>query len=122
MQEEYGRLYMQKQLEKTFSLKSIPDQPWMQQELDSVSIKTPQTDGLSTLSLLKSDAGKDRKLRKAASYRYIHQNFAGKERQRDIAQRGEMIIRLESLNGGGLAIYGRDFGRYPFDVSLVIKK
>gem|GEM_PF-6951719 len=33
-----------------------------------------------------------------------------------------MIIRLESLNGGGLAIYGRDFGRYPFVVSLVIKE
>jgi len=71
MQEEYGRLYMQKQLEKTFSLKSISDQPWMQQELYSVSIMTPQTDGLSTLSLLKSDAGKDRKLREAGSYGYI---------------------------------------------------
>jgi|GEM_PF-6923099 len=63
---------MQKQVEKTFSLKSISDQPWMQQELDSVSIITPQTDGLSTMSLiLNYDAIKDRKLREAASYRYI---------------------------------------------------
>ena len=84
---------------------------------------TPQTDGLSTMSLiLKYDAGKDRKLREAASYRYIIKISLDKVRQRDIAQRGEMIIRLESLDGGGVAIYGRDFGRYPFDVFLVIKK
>jgi len=56
------------------------------------------------------------------SHSFIIKIPLDKEWQRDIAEKEEMIIRLKSLNGGGLAIYGRDFGRYPFDVSLVIKK
>lgn len=40
---------------------------------------------------------------------------------KDIESQGSLKIKLESLNGGGLAIYGKEFGRYPFDPSLVLK-
>ena len=33
-----------------------------------------------------------------------------------------LIILGMSFAEGGMAIYGKDFGRYPFDPSLVIKK
>lgn len=32
-----------------------------------------------------------------------------------------IIVRIETNDNGGLALYGADFGRYPFDPSLVIK-
>ena len=34
---------------------------------------------------------------------------------------GKLKIRLETEDEGGIAIYGKEFGRYPFDPSLVLK-
>jgi hypothetical protein len=62
----------------------------------------------------------DGKLREAGSYGYLVKIPLSQEQVQDLNSKKELIIRLESVNGGGLAIYGKDFGRYPFDPSLVI--
>ena len=35
---------------------------------------------------------------------------------------GKMTIRIETEGDGGIAIYGKSFGRYPINPSLVIKR
>lgn len=63
---------------------------------------------------------KDRKLREAGSYGYPVNVLLNKETFIDIMDTGKMTVRLEVEGEGGMAIYGKDFGRYPFDPSLVV--
>ncbi len=63
----------------------------------------------------------DRKLREAGSYGYPIKISLNRAMLKEIEEAGEMMVRLEALGEGGLAIYGKDFGRYPFDPSLVVK-
>ena len=63
---------------------------------------------------------KDRKLREAGSYGYPVNVLLNKESFIEIVDSGKMTVRLEVEGQGGLAIYGKDFGRYPFDPSLVV--
>ena len=63
----------------------------------------------------------DRKLREAGSYGYPIKINLDRELLKEFEKSGEMKVRLEALGEGGLAIYGKDFGRYPFDPSLVVK-
>ena len=62
----------------------------------------------------------DGKLREAGSYGYLIKVPIDPEMRMDIDSKNQLKIRLESVNEGGLAIYGKDFGRYPFDPSLVV--
>lgn len=65
---------------------------------------------------------KDRKLREAGSYGYLVkvpisvENLALADQQD-----GKLIIRLTTEGEGGIAVYGKDFGRYMLDPSLVFK-
>jgi predicted transcriptional regulator len=64
---------------------------------------------------------RDRKLREAGSYGYLVSANLPAEAIETAAKTRELIIRLEvdAALGGGLAIYGEQFGRYPMDPTLV---
>jgi ureidoglycolate hydrolase len=64
---------------------------------------------------------RDGHLDEAGSYGYLLRVAVPRAALERAARRGEFIIRLEVSDSlpGGLAIYGRRFGRYPFDPTLV---
>jgi hypothetical protein len=37
-------------------------------------------------------------------------------------EKGELTIRLKTHGEGGIAVYGKEFGRYPMDPSVVLRK
>lgn len=63
---------------------------------------------------------KDKKLREAGSYGYLIKIPMNKDLLRQAAKTGKLTVRISS-NEGGVAIYGKQFGRYAFDPSLVLK-
>ncbi|MCB0629604.1 MAG: glycoside hydrolase family 2 TIM barrel-domain containing protein [Saprospiraceae bacterium] len=63
---------------------------------------------------------KDKKLREAGSYGYLIKVPVNKNMLRQAVKNGKLTVRIAS-NEGGVAIYGKEFGRYPFDPSLVLK-
>ncbi len=65
---------------------------------------------------------RDRKLREAGSYGYLVKIPLSRRDLRRARSRNGLTVRLETIAGGGIAIYGKSFGRYPFDPSLVIIK
>ncbi len=64
---------------------------------------------------------KDRKLREAGSYGELLQVAIPRDALEKAAAAGELLLRLEVDDAlpGGLAIYGKRFGRYPLDPTLV---
>ncbi len=63
----------------------------------------------------------DRKLIEAGSYGYYIKTAFNQEIIDAIKADGKLVIRFESIDDGGIAVYGKDFGRYPFDPSFIIK-
>jgi hypothetical protein len=65
---------------------------------------------------------RDGRLREAGSYGYLVTATLPQAVLRDVAARGEAVIRLEVDEAlpGGLAVYGEGAGRYPLDPSLVL--
>ncbi len=64
---------------------------------------------------------KDRKLREAGSYGYLTKVRVTKKQLKSAMQQGELVIQLKAVGQGGIAVYGKSFGRYPLDPSLVMK-
>jgi hypothetical protein len=64
---------------------------------------------------------KDRKLREAGSYGYLVKVPISKAALKQAASQGFLTVKIQADTDGGLAIYGEDFGRYPVNVSVVIK-
>jgi Glycosyl hydrolases family 2, sugar binding domain/Glycosyl hydrolases family 2, TIM barrel domain len=64
---------------------------------------------------------RDRRLREAGSYGTLLRVTVPRTALERAAARGDLVIRLEvdPALPGGLAIYGRHFGRYPLDPTLV---
>jgi hypothetical protein len=64
---------------------------------------------------------RDRKLREAGSYGELLRVAVPREALERAAASGELVLRLEVDEAlpGGLAIYGKRFGRYPLDPTLV---
>ncbi|HVH09347.1 MAG TPA: hypothetical protein VM736_06085, partial [Gemmatimonadales bacterium] len=64
---------------------------------------------------------RDRRLREAGSYGRLLRLAVPREALERAAAAGEVVIRLEVDRDlpGGLAIYGRHFGRYPLDPTLL---
>jgi len=60
-------------------------------------------------------------LREAGSYGYLVKVPLSRSVLRKAVREGKLILRLETEGAGGLAIYGKTFGRYPFDPCLVIR-
>lgn len=64
---------------------------------------------------------KDRKLREAGSYGYLVKVTVTKKQLQAAAAAGQLTIRIQTEGEGGVAVYGKSFGRYPLDPSLVLK-
>jgi hypothetical protein len=66
---------------------------------------------------------KDGVLREAGSYGYLVKTALSLATLKRAAASGEVLIRLEVPEGdpGGLALYGKRFGRYPLDPTLVLQ-
>lgn len=63
----------------------------------------------------------DRKLREAGSYGYLVKVPMRRSVLRNAVRAdGKITIRIETEGEGGVAVYGKDFGRYPVDPSLVV--
>ena len=60
-------------------------------------------------------------MNEAGSYGYLVKVPISTKELTESKQNGFMKILFETTGEGGMAIYGKDFGRYPFDPSLVIK-
>jgi len=63
----------------------------------------------------------DGKLREAGSYGYLVRVPINKRILKNAVKNGKLTIKIMSEEEGGVAIYGKEFGRYPFDPSLVLK-
>ncbi len=64
----------------------------------------------------------DRKLHEAGSYGYMVNIPLSKAQLKNLKKDKKIDVRLEVNNGGGLAVYGKNFGRYPFGPSLVLEE
>ena len=64
---------------------------------------------------------KDRKLREAGSYGFLTKVPVSEKQMKRAMEKGELVIQLKTLGDGGIAVYGKSFGRYPLDPSLVMK-
>ncbi len=63
----------------------------------------------------------DRKLREAGSYGYLVKVKVTPAQLKKAVANGKLVVRMQTEGEGGLAIYGKSFGRYPVDPSLVLK-
>jgi len=65
---------------------------------------------------------RDRTLKEAGSYGYYIKTAFNEKVIEKVKKAGQLVIKFESTDGGGIAVYGKDFGRYPFDPTFIIKK
>ncbi|MFK7925696.1 MAG: glycoside hydrolase family 2 protein [Bacteroidia bacterium] len=63
----------------------------------------------------------DRKLREAGSYGYLVKVALPRNVLKQAMKEGKLSFEIRTEGEGGIAVYGREFGRYPFDPSLVFK-
>lgn len=61
----------------------------------------------------------DGKLREAGSYGYLVKVPVSKKALKNAQKTGHLTVRLQTQGEGGIAIYGREFGRYPVNPSLI---
>ena len=65
-------------------------------------------------------------LDEAGSYGYLVVEKFDEALKNAVLEAGQLVIQLhvdeQTKNRGGLSVYGADSGRYPLDVSIVIKK
>jgi hypothetical protein len=64
---------------------------------------------------------KDKKLREAGSYGYLLKVPVKKSILKRAIEEGTMKVRIQTSGEGGIAVYGKEFGRYTLDPSLVLK-
>jgi hypothetical protein len=64
---------------------------------------------------------KDKKLREAGSYGFLTKVPVSKKQLKNAAESGKLIVQIKTVGEGGIAVYGKSFGRYPLDPSLVMK-
>ncbi|HQS54366.1 MAG: glycoside hydrolase family 2 [Bacteroidetes bacterium 24-39-8] len=65
---------------------------------------------------------KDKKLREAGSYGYLIKVPISNAVLKQAAAQGFLSLKLSTEAEGGIAVYGSDFGRYPINPSIVIKR
>jgi hypothetical protein len=44
-----------------------------------------------------------------------------KAQLKNAAKNGKLVVQIKTVGEGGIAVYGKSFGRYPLDPSLVMK-
>jgi predicted transcriptional regulator len=65
---------------------------------------------------------KDKRLREAGSYGYLIRVPLRNRALKEALKQGSLTVRIQAEGEGGVAIYGKEFGRYPLDPSLVLIK
>jgi hypothetical protein len=65
---------------------------------------------------------KDRKLREAGSYGYLVKVPISKQQLKAAIEKGELKVQLKTEGDGGIAVYGKSFGRYMVDPGVIIVK
>jgi predicted transcriptional regulator len=62
-------------------------------------------------------------LREAGTYGYLVKIPIDEATLEQSKASGRLLVRFEvdEASSGGLAIYGRDFGRYPLDPTIIFK-
>jgi hypothetical protein len=65
---------------------------------------------------------KDRRLREAGSYGYLIKVPLKKSLLNDVMEEGVLKVKIQTEGEGGIAVYGKEFGRYALDPSLVLKQ
>jgi predicted transcriptional regulator len=63
----------------------------------------------------------DKKLREAGSYGFLTKIPVSKKQLKSAVESGKLVVRIQTVGTGGIAVYGKSFGRYPLDPSLVMK-
>lgn len=63
----------------------------------------------------------DKKLREAGSYGFLTKVPVSKKQLKNAVESGKLVVRIKTVGDGGIAVYGKSFGRYPLDPSLVMK-
>lgn len=61
----------------------------------------------------------DKKLREAGSYGYLTKVPVTKRMLKDAALTGKLVVEIRTEGEGGVAVYGKKFGRYAVDPSVV---
>ena len=89
------------------------------QRLKTVSLEDDPADHRGILSW--HHQLKDKKLREAGSYGYLMKVPISKNMLRSISKSGKVEVEIRTEGDGGLAVYGKEFGRYPIDPSIVLK-
>jgi hypothetical protein len=64
---------------------------------------------------------KDKRLREAGSYGYLVRVPINKSTLKAAMEEGVLQVRIQTKGEGGIAIYGKEFGRYALDPSLVLQ-
>jgi predicted transcriptional regulator len=64
---------------------------------------------------------KDKKLREAGSYGYLTKVPITKAQLKNALRNGKLVIQIKTIGDGGIAVYGKSFGRYPVDPSLILQ-
>jgi hypothetical protein len=64
---------------------------------------------------------RNRTLREAGSYGYLVKVPLTTAQLKSLGKTGKMKVKIESTNGGGIAVYGKTFGRYAFNPSIVLE-
>jgi hypothetical protein len=65
---------------------------------------------------------KDKKLREAGSYGYLIKVPVSKADLKNAIRAGKLVVQIKTVGNGGIAVYGKSFGRYPLDPSLVLRQ
>ncbi len=65
---------------------------------------------------------KDKRLREAGSYGYLVKVPVKKAQMKKAHEEGVLKVKIQTKGEGGLAVYGKEFGRYALDPSLVLKQ
>jgi hypothetical protein len=64
---------------------------------------------------------RNRTLSEAGSYGYLVKVPLTPSQLKSLKKTGKMKVKIESTNGGGIAVYGKSFGRYAVNPSIVVE-
>ena len=86
----------------------------------SVTLTDDPADHRGILSWHNQIKSKNPTLSEAGSYGYLIKIPIDNQKLIDSKKNGELKIKIDTNDDGGIAIYGKSFGRFPFDPSLVL--
>ncbi|HOY14207.1 MAG TPA: glycoside hydrolase family 2 TIM barrel-domain containing protein [Saprospiraceae bacterium] len=88
------------------------------QKTQKITLEDDPADHRGLLSWLNQK--EDGTLNEAGSYGYLQKITLTKAQIKTAKKLGKLLIRLETIGEGGIAVYGKEFGRYGINPSVVI--